>query len=141
MTEVTELVERMRASRKMIFDRVKDVTEDQMLAPARWGQREVTARFMFYRLVAHEAEHTVHLIKTYQSLGITLSETALILKQLQALRGELEGLILGLTDEEVDKTPDNGEWSVRHVIEHILDTEDNYSGQIVDAVKSLSTSS
>ena len=96
---------------------------------------------MFYRLVAHEAEHTVHLIKTYQSLGISLSETALILKQLQSLRGELEGLILGLTDEEVDKTPDNGEWSVRHVIEHILDTEDNYSGQIVEAVKSLSKSS
>ena len=90
MTGVAQLLERMRTSRQAVVEELKEVDEKQMLATTEWGQRSVTVRFMFYRFIAHEVEHTVHLLKTLQGLGIAQTEAALILRHLQALRGELE---------------------------------------------------
>ena len=134
MTKVTEVLEQMRASRQRILEQLKGVAEEQMLAEAEWSQRQVTVRFMFYRLITHEVEHTVHLLKTLDSLGIAQSEAELILRRLQATRGELEGLLMGLSDEELDRVPTEGEWSVRQVLEHITDTEERYSKRILDAL-------
>ena len=133
MAKVTEVLEQMRASRQHILERLQGVAEKQMLAEAEWSQRQVTVRFMFYRLITHEVEHTVHLLKTLDSLGIAQGEAELILRRLQATRGELEGLLVGLSDEELDRVPE-GEWSVRQVLEHITDTEERYSQRIVDAL-------
>ena len=133
MAKVTEVLEQMRASRQSILEQLKGVAEEQMLEEAEWSQRQVTVRFMFYRLITHEVEHTVHLLKTLDSLGIAQSEAELILRRLQATRGELEGLLVGLSDEELDRVPE-GEWSVRQVLEHITDTEERYSKRIVDAL-------
>ena len=133
MAKVTEVLEQMRASRQHILERLQGVAEGQMLAEAEWSQRQVTVRFMFYRLITHEVEHTVHLLKTLDSLGIAQGEAELILRRLQATRGELEGLLVGLSDEELDRIPE-GEWSVRQVLEHITDTEERYSQRIVDAL-------
>ena len=133
MAKVTEVLEQMRASRQHILERLQGVAEEQMLAEAEWSQRQVTVRFMFYRLITHEVEHTVHLLKTLDSLGIAQGEAELILRRLQATRGELEGLLVGLSDEELDRVPE-GEWSVRQVLEHITDTEERYSKRILDAL-------
>ena len=133
MTKTTEVLEQMRVSRQRILERLRGVPEEQMLEQAEWGQRQVTVRFMFYRLITHEVEHTVHLLKTLDSLGIAQGEAELILRRLQATRGELEGLLVGLSDEELDRVPE-GEWSVRQVLEHITDTEERYSKRIVDAL-------
>ena len=137
MTAVTQLLERMRATRQTVQERIQSVTEEQMLASTEWGQREVTVRFMFYRLIAHEVEHTVHLLKTLQVLGINQGEAGLILKQLQATRGELEGLLIGISDEELDRVAAKGEWSLRQVIEHMVDTEERYSKRIEEAVGAM----
>ncbi len=134
MAKVTEVLEQMRASRQRILERLQGVAEEQMLEEAEWSQRQVTVRFMFYRLITHEVEHTVHLLKTLDSLGIAQSEAELILRRLQATRGELEGLLVGLSDEELDRVPAEGEWSARQVLEHITDTEERYSKRIVDAL-------
>ncbi len=134
MPAVTQLLERIRTVRQVVQDRLQEVTEEQMLAQTQWGQREVTVRFMFYRLIAHEVEHTVHLLKTLQALGIHQGEAGLILRHLQAARGELEGLLIGLSDEDLDRVPAEGEWSLRQVIEHIVDTEERYSKRIGEAL-------
>ena len=94
----------------------------------------MNVRFYFYRLIAHEAEHTVHLIKTLAGLGMKQSEAQLILRNLQAARGELEGLLLGLSDEDLDRVPAEGEWAPRRVLEHIIETEKSYSSRVADAL-------
>ena len=133
MPGVKEMLEQLRAQRAVVQERLAGVTEEQMLIKASYGQREVDVRFMFYRLIAHEVEHTVHLAKTLQALGRTQGEAQLILSRLQALRGELEGLLVGLPDEELDREPGE-EWSGCHVLEHIMQTEEMYSKRIVDAL-------
>ena len=135
MSGVAEMLDSMREQRSRTYQRLQNVTEEQMLAPTTYGDRQVNARFMFYRLIAHEVEHTVHLAKTLQSLGIAQSEAGLILKNLQAARGELEGMLVGLTSEDLDRVPAEGDWPVRQVVQHILDTEESYAGKIEEALQ------
>ena len=134
MPGIARLLEQMREQRRKTQIRVRNVTEDQMLAKTHYGQREVDARFMFYRLIAHQVEHTVHLAKTLQALGIMQGEAEMILKNLQAASGELEGMLIGLSDEDLDKVPGDGDWPVRRVVEHILEAEETYGSRIVEAI-------
>ena len=136
MAKVAEFLDQMRASRQSILERLRSVPEDKMLVQAEWAQRQVTVRFLLYRLITHEEEHTVHLIKTLTALGIAQGEAELILRRLQATRGELEGLLVGLSDEDLDRVPAEGEWSVRQVLEHIVDAEERYSNRIEEALQS-----
>ncbi len=138
MSDVAELLEQMREQRRETQTLLRNVTEDQMLAKTHYGQREVDARFMFYRLIAHQVEHTVHLAKTLQALGITQGEAEMILKNLQAASGELEGLLIGLSDEDLDRVPREGDWPVRRVVEHILEAEEAYGRRIEEAIADTS---
>ena len=140
MSTTAEILEQMRDQRKRTNERLQQVVDDQMLAGTKYGDRAVNVRFMFYRLIAHEIEHTVHLAKTLRALDIAQSEAGLILKSLQSARGELEGMLVGLTSEDLDRVPADGEWPVRKVIEHILDVEESYSRNIEDALNESSVS-
>ena len=134
MSGVADLLEQMREQRRKTQTRLRDVTEDQMLEKTHYGKREVNARFMFYRLIAHQVEHTVHLTKTLRALGIEQGEAEMILKNLQAASGELEGMLIGLSDEDLDRDPGEGDWPVRRVIEHILEAEETYASRIQEAI-------
>jgi hypothetical protein len=141
MTAIAEMLEQMRDQRKRTHERLQNVAEEQMLTDTTYGERAVTVRFMFYRLVAHQVEHTVHPAKTLHGLGIAQGEAELSLKNLQAASGELEGMLVGLTSEDLDRVPSEGEWPVRRVVEHILATEESYSRKIEDALNGSSASS
>ena len=136
MTAVDDVLVRMREQRKSVQERLQDVTEEQMLAPTTYGERDVNVRFMFYRFIAHEVEHTVQLAKTLHMLGAAQGEAQLILKSLQAARGELEGMMVGLSDEDLDREPADGEWSARQVIDHILQVEEVYTRRIEQGIAS-----
>ncbi len=138
MSSVADLLEQMREQRRKTQARLRNVTEDQMLAKTHYGQREVNARFMFYRLIAHQVEHTVHLAKTLQALGIAQGEAEMILKNLQAATGELEGMLIGLSDEDLDRVPAEGDWPVRRVIEHTLEGEEIYRRRIEEGIADMS---
>ena len=134
MSGVKEMLETMRERRARTLEQVVSVAEEQMLAPAKYGDRDVNVRFMFYRLITHQIEHTIHLTKTLNALCITQGEAGLILKSLQVASGELEGLMVGLTDEDLDRSPGEGDWTLREVLEHILSAEKSYSSQIDEAL-------
>ena len=107
-----------------------------MLAPVQMRDRQVTVRFMFYRLIGHEVEHTVQMVKTLNGIGKFQTEAQLILSRLQSARGELEGLLLGLEDGDLDRVPAEGEWSPREVLEHIIQVEESYTKRVADALAS-----
>jgi len=135
LSAVTKIVDELRVSRAGLHEKLSGVTEEQMLTTIpRQQEGDVNVRFYFYRLIAHEAEHTVHLIKTLAGLDINQSEAQLILRNLQAARGELEGLLLGLSDEDLDRAPSADEWAPRRVLEHIIETEKNYGDRVAGAL-------
>jgi hypothetical protein len=75
----------------------------------------------------------VHELKTLRALDIVTTEAQLIMGRLQEARGQLEGLLVGLSDEDLDKAPD-GEWSMRQVQEHFMETEGDYVNIIEQAL-------
>lgn len=135
MSTVAEILEKLRASRVQVQEQLAAVSEDQMVLPVPGREPPADIRFMFYRLIAHEVEHTVHLVKTLAALGVVWSEAHLILRNAQASRGELEGLLVGLSDEDLDRIPAEGQWSPRQVLEHIVEAEKSYTRRIREALR------
>ena len=133
MSSVAEILKRMREKHDDLNARLGAVPESRMGDRGAWGQRQKPIRIMFYQLVNHEIEHTVHAVKTLRDLGIVPTEAQLILGRLQEARGRLEGMLAGLSDEDLDRVPD-GEWSLRQVLEHIMEAEASYSRRIEDAL-------
>ena len=134
MGTLAEMEEKLRASRAKLQQQLVNMKEGQMTLPVA-GRIPRNVRAMFYLLITHEAEHTVQLVKTLAALGIDQSEAQLILRSLQRSRGELEGLLLGLSDEDMDRAPAEGEWSPKQVLEHIIVDEELFGQRIVEAIQ------
>ena len=140
MGALTEMVEKLRGSRARLHEQLIDVKEEQMTLPVA-GHTPRYVRAMFYLLISHEAEHTVQLVKTLSALDLHQSEAQLILRSLQRSRGELEGLLLGLSDEDLDRAPAEGEWPPREVLAHIIADEELLGKRIVEAIQQSETKS
>ncbi len=135
MGEVAELLAKMRDQRDTLLRDIADVPETQLGQPGQWGQsRQMPIRLMYYQLLAHEAEHTVQVLKTLAMIGKGGNEARLMLAQLQEMRGRLEGLVATLKDEDVVSAP-RGEWSVKQTVEHMMVTEESYGGRIRAAIQ------
>ena len=139
MSAVGEFLEKMRANRDALNQRLEALPEEQMGLVAPWGRQEMPIRTILYRLVNHELEHTVHLVKTLRDLDIDATEAQLILATLQEARGRLEGLLVGISDADFDRAPE-GEWSPRQILQHILDTEESYPRGIERALQETAQS-
>jgi|TARA_B110000263_G_scaffold228475_1_gene221534 uncharacterized damage-inducible protein DinB len=135
MSKVNDYLKHMAESRAKLISKIQDVPDEAMTFPIP-NRENMYVRSIFYRLVAHEIEHTIHLAKTLRSLGVHLSESEQILEELGESRGKLIGMLSTLTDEELDTKPSSEDWSPREVVDHILEVEEvSYSDQIISALK------
>ena len=133
MSKVNDYLKQMAESRAKVIAKLQNVPDEAMILPIP-NRDNMYGRSIFYRLVAHEIEHTIHLAKTVRSLGVHLSEAEQILEELAESRGKLIGMLSTLTDEELDTKPSAEDWSPREVVDHILEVEEvSYSGQIISA--------
>ena len=136
MGTVKELLEQLTASRLKLHKKIGDVTDESMTLPIP-NRNNMQIRSIFYRLIAHEIEHTIHLSKTLAALNIRLSEAKQILQELQESRGKLEGLLITLSDSDLDRKLSKEDWSPREIVNHILEVEENsYSELIIGALDS-----
>ena len=139
MTAIKDFLVDMRSKHDRMNEVLSTASEDHMGAVGPWGDQQLPIRAMVYRLINHEIEHTVHAVKTLRDLGILKSEVEIILARLQEARGDLEGVLVGVSDEQFDLAPE-GEWSLRQVLEHIISTEDTYSKRIQEALTGIGSS-
>ena len=134
MSAVEDFRADMRLKHDAMNEKLRTITEDQMEIIAKWDQQEMPVRNVFYRLVTHELDHTVHMVKTLKQLDISANEAEMIITTLQEARGKLEGLLVSISDENFDKAPE-GEWSPRQVLQHIVDVEVSYTRRIDQAIQ------
>ena len=135
MSKVNDYLKNMAKSRAKVIAKLQNVPDEAMTLPIP-NRDNISVRFIFYRLVAHEIEHTIHLAKTVRSLGVHLSEAEQILEELAESRGKLIGMLSTLTYEELDTKPSAEDWSPREVVDHILEVEEgSYSDQIINALE------
>ena len=134
MTAVDDMLARLRSSLDETIGKLEDVEEEQMLLPIPRRQVPNNVRQIFYRLLGHEYEHTVQMVKTLAGLGVEQTEAQLILNRVRSAQGQLQGLLVGLSDEDLDRSHAEGEWTPRQVIEHIIEVHEMYSHRIVEAL-------
>ena len=135
MSSVADILSQMRAKHDALNEKLAQVPESRMGESGDWGDRQMPIRMMMLQMVGHDVEHAVQAVKTLRDLGIAQSEAQLTLARQQEVRGQLEGLLIGLSDEDLDKAPE-GEWSMRQVLEHFMQTEDFYGSRIDEALAS-----
>ena len=134
MTAVDDMLARLRSSLDETIKKLEDVEEEQMLLPIPRSRGPNNVRQIFYRILGHEYEHTVHMVKALSGLGVEQTEAQLILSRIRSAQGQLQGLLVGLSDEDLDKPPAEGEWTPRQVAEHIIEVHEMYSGGILEAL-------
>jgi len=71
-----------------------------------------------------------HLAVTLSSLRSTPTPAQHILSQYHAAYLDLQAAVLGLSDDDADKIPSEGEWQVRKVYSHILGTEFGFTATV-----------
>ena len=133
MAELQKIIDQLREKQDALIQQLNSVSEDRMGEMAAWGQREMPIRALFYQLVAHDVEHTVHAVKTLRDLGIASTETQLILGLLQEAEGRLEALLVGLSDQDIDRSVE-GEWSIRQILEHVINAKSNYGTRLAQVL-------
>lgn len=133
MSAVTDVLNQMRARHDSLNEKLAQIPEERLGERGEWLDRQVPIRQMLLQMVGHDLEHTAQVVKTLRDLGINQSETHMILADMQEVRGRLEGLLIGLSDEDLDRAPE-GEWSIRQTLEHFTSTEDFYSSRLEKAL-------
>ena len=137
MSSVTDVLNQMRARHDALNEKLAQIPESRLGERGEWMDRQVPIRQMLLQMVGHDLEHTAQVVKTLRDLGIAQTETHLILADMQQVRGRLESLLIGLSDEDLDKAPE-GEWSIRETLEHFTSTEDFYSSRLEKALEGSS---
>lgn len=97
----------------------------------RWN----TVRRVLLRFGDHMREHTTQLIAAREDIGAAPTMPQRILAQGQQAYGYFLGSVIGLTDEDLDQVPAEGEWTIRQVLEHLLQTEKWYLARIQEALR------
>jgi hypothetical protein len=121
------LVQRLRSQRDEVLTELAQLTDAECRLPAAWGGTQRTVNFLLRAYSTHEMDHLQHAERLLRARGRTFSEAQLLLKRMQALRGEMEALLLSLSDEELDATgPEADDWSIRRLAEHLLSVDAGY---------------
>ena len=92
----------------------------QVTVPVR---SKASIQFVLYDLLRHEQAIAVG------ARGAPESEIARILDLAQAAYGDLVGVLVGRSDEDLDNTRD-GDWSLRDVLRHAIAVELRYGAQV-----------
>lgn len=131
---VAETVARWRAVRDASIAALDGLSEEDLQRKTTWRGIERNVNFLVRQYGMHDLDHIGHVSKLLARQGRQQTEARVLLAKMQALHGELEGLVLGLTDEELTRDPGDGEWSIAHIIDHLAESESRFTKRIVEIV-------
>lgn len=125
-TELNAKLEQIRAVRREVLDLLQDAPDaDAALATPElrlWRNLGI----VLLRFGDHMREHGNQIAGARQATGVGLSDVQRKLAEAEKAWGDLLGAVVGLTDADLDRVPDEGAWTVRETLDHILAAEENY---------------
>jgi len=107
------------------------LSDDQMARPWHWragGEEELGIRDAYHRSLEDEN------VQTTSVIAAGLGEVAAALSLAQRAAGDLCGLLAGQSDELLDQEPAPGEWPLREVMRHTINTEGGFRARSLWAV-------
>jgi hypothetical protein len=135
-TTALDSIQQLTQERERIVSELAQLSEADCRYPAQWAGIQRNVNFVLRTFSLHELDHIQHLHKLLTARGRGFTEAQILLSKAQALRGELEALLLSLSDEEFDAAgagPDD--WSIRQLVEHLGKVDTSYANHIRAAVE------
>ena len=124
-------IAKLRAERDETLRTLLSLTEEECQLPAEWSKTRRTINFLLRQFTTHQLDHLQHLHKMLREQGRWLSEAEILLSKSQATQGELEALILSLSDAEFTRVQaQEGGWSPKDLVEHVAEIERDYRAEI-----------
>lgn len=153
MSEIRSILAEMRRKRRADDAMLSCVTAEQMNVAVAFtletmmtgGDGKTTGavvRSMFLRRPDHLEEHAIQIEGILRNrFDVRRTQSQLIWAANQAARGNLHAALVGLVDDDLDDTrrQPEGEWSLRHILEHILVVEHYYTLDVRHALDRLHT--
>lgn len=100
---------------------VMDLADNELEKEWAWGSYETEGiRFAFFRTYEELRELAVRLREMRFVSSAPLTEPQLILSQYHAAYMDLQGLLLGIEGEVLERPPTEGEWPLHKVLAHIV---------------------
>ena len=103
--------------------------ESQLARPWRFRDKPADVRYAIYRTLEDAQEAYVGVA------ALPHPEAQRILALARRAFGDLRGLLVGLPPELIDRSPREGEWSIRETLRHIILIERRYSVQTLYATE------
>lgn len=129
-TELDALLAEIRQAREATLAALSDLTEDDFATPtdlARWDD----VRRVLLRFGDHMREHANQLEAARAAIDRGPTMPQRMLAESEQAWGKLLAATVGLDDRDMDTLPADGSWSVRQVLQHILEIELRY----LDAIR------
>ncbi len=128
--QIDALLAEIRTLRERTLAELSDMDEEEFAYPTemkRWDD----IRRVLLRFGDHMREHATQVAGTRDRVqrGPTMPQR--ILAEAEIAWGRLLAATVGLTDEDLDREPSDGGWTIRQVLEHVRATE----GQYLDAIR------
>lgn len=106
------------------------IPDERLSDRARWSRGEADVRYaLLFNALEREQEAVVRARIPYRG-----GEAARILGLAQVAYGDLRGLLVGLSEADLDRKPAEGEWSVRETMHHATRVERSYRAAVLYAV-------
>lgn len=127
MGAIDDAFARLTTTREETLSALSGLTDAQLDQPIAWRGGQIDIRFLLMRLADVDDERRVTLEQRLAAGGRVRSETRAILAELALSRGQVLAALVGLPDARLDSVPAPGQWSVREVLGHIINTEQRYT--------------
>ncbi len=132
--KVTALLGELRREREATLDAFTDITRED-LRFATGHERWSSARRVMLQLNNHLREHALQVRLVRKGLQRLPSEPQDMLALGEQAWGDVLAACVGLTDDDVDRVPAPGQWSVRQVFDHMIRSVIGYRKIIEKAQK------
>jgi uncharacterized damage-inducible protein DinB len=122
---VKAMIKRLQDSFNETLDVLYDLPQDRLQQPCGHGcARGGTARDLLVHNIVHEKQHTGQVWSVRDQLrvlpGWGNQDLPTLLAEYYTSRAELVAALFGLRDDQLDAKPEDGGWTIRETVEHVL---------------------
>jgi len=130
----------LREERARTLRTLLSIPDEACATRVEWWGRKQTINQRLRAFTGHADDHFQHLHRLLQARGHHFSEAQLLMMKAHAALAFFEVLVLSLGDEEFDTTgPNEGDWSARQVLEHVINNEREYRENILAGLAELAS--
>jgi hypothetical protein len=116
---------RLRNAFNSTFDVLGTIPDERLTCLWVWDGNEINVRYAFYRTLETLESAAAEVARAIG--GHESSEAREAVGATSAARWDLQGVLAGLSDADLDADPGGGEWTVRQTLGHIIGGQRGYA--------------